>query len=259
MMATTYHGGLMSPGALVVTGGGRGIGAEIALRAARGGTPVALFYRTRPDNASRIVDEIESAGGRAIAIAADVGSESDVRRAFEAVDSVFGRLGGLVNNAVTPGPPRRLAELPVDELELVFRTNVFGAFLCTQEAAKRLSTENGGGGGGIVLMSSAHAVNTGAPGNWVHFAASKGALETMSRGLAKELAAEGIRVNVVRPGVIATETRLSQPKDHLNRALAQIPMTRMGDPSEVATAVLWLLSADSSYVTGATLDVAGGL
>lgn len=249
----------MSQGAIMVTGGGRGIGAQIALGAARSGAPVALLYRSRPDNASQVVDEIKAAGGRAIAIAADVGNEADVVRAFEAVDDAFGTLSGVVNNAVTTGPPRTLAELPVDELETVFRTNVFGAFLCAREGAKRLSTRHGGGGGGIVMISSAHAVNTGAPGNWVHFAASKGALETMSRGLAKELAAEGIRVNVVRPGVIATETRLTQPADHLNRTLAQVPMARMGDPAEVANAVLWLLSSDSSYVTGATLDVAGGL
>jgi NAD(P)-dependent dehydrogenase (short-subunit alcohol dehydrogenase family) len=251
--------GAPRPGALVVTGGGRGIGAQIAVRAARGGTPTALIYRSRPENAARVVGEIEAAGGRAMAIQADVGSEADVAAAFTAADAAFGPLGGLVNNAVLAGAPRRLAELPASELEQVFRTNVFGAFLCSREAAKRLSTKNGGAGGGIVTLSSAHAVNTGAPGNWVHFAASKAALETMSRGLAKELAADGIRVNVVRPGVIATETRLGQPKDHLDRALGQVPLARMGTAGEVAAAVLWLLSDDASYVTGATLDVAGGL
>ena len=171
--------------ALVVTGGGRGIGAQIAVRAARNGTPVALIYWSRPDNAARVVGEIEAAGGQAMAIHADVGSEADVAGAFTAVDAAFGPIGGLVNNAVLAGPPRRLAELPASELDEVFRTNVFGAFLCSREAAKRLSTKNGGGGGGIVTLSSAHAVNTGAPGNWVHFAASKAALETMSRGLAQ--------------------------------------------------------------------------
>jgi NAD(P)-dependent dehydrogenase (short-subunit alcohol dehydrogenase family) len=251
--------GAPNPGALVVTGGGRGIGAQIAVRAARAGTPVALIYRSRPDNAARVVGEIEAAGGQAMAIHADIGSEADVTGAFTAVDAAFGPIGGLVNNAVLAGPPRRLAELPASELDEVFRTNVFGAFLCSREAARRLSTKNGGGGGAIVTLSSAHAVNTGAPGNWVHFAASKAALETMSRGLARELAADGIRVNVVRPGVIATETRLGQPKDHLNRALGQVPLARMGTPGEVAAAVLWLLSEQASYVTGATLDVAGGL
>jgi NAD(P)-dependent dehydrogenase (short-subunit alcohol dehydrogenase family) len=246
-------------GALIVTGGGRGIGAQIALRAARNGAPVALIYRSRPDNAARVVGEIQAAGGQAIAIQADVGREADVARAFSTADAAVGPLGGLVNNAVLAGPARGLAELPASELEAVFRTNVFGAFLCSREAAKRLSVNNGGRGGGIVTLSSAHAVNTGAPGNWVHFAASKAALETMSRGLAKELAADGIRVNVVRPGVIATQTRLGQPKEHLNRTLAQVPLARMGTAEEVAAAVLWLLSDDASYVTGATLDVAGGL
>jgi NAD(P)-dependent dehydrogenase (short-subunit alcohol dehydrogenase family) len=249
----------VSPGTLVVTGGGRGIGAQIALDAGQSGMSIALIYRSRPDNAARIVGQIEAHGGRAIAIEADVGSESDVLRAFEAVDNSLGPIGGLVCNAVMAGPPRRLAELGSDDLELVFRTNVYGAFFCARQAAERLSTQNGGEGGGIVLISSAHAVNTGAPGNWVHFAASKGALETMGRGLAKELAAEGIRVNVVRPGAIATESRLSQPKDHLKRTMAQVPMARMGQVTEVADAVLWLLSSDSSYVTGAMLDVAGGL
>jgi NAD(P)-dependent dehydrogenase (short-subunit alcohol dehydrogenase family) len=248
----------MSPGAMMVTGGGRGIGGQIALGAARGGAPFALLFWSRPDNASPVVDEIKARGGQAIAIAADVDNEADVVRAFEAVDDVFGTLGGVVNNVVTTGPHRRLADLPVDELETVFRTNVFGAFLCAREGPKRLSSRQGGVGGGIVMISWAHAVNTGAPGSWVHFAVSKGALETMSLGLAKQLAADGNRVNVVLPGVIATESRPSQPADHLNRTLAQVPMARMGDPAEVATAVLWLLSFDSSYVTGATLDVAGG-
>jgi NAD(P)-dependent dehydrogenase (short-subunit alcohol dehydrogenase family) len=245
--------------ALVVTGGGRGIGAQIALRAARAGVPVALIYRSRSDDASRVVGEIEKAGGRAIAIAADIGHEAEVRRAFQVVDDRFGSLGGLVNNAVLAGEPARLADLRIEELESVFRTNVFGAFLCSREAVQRLSTKNGGSGGGIVMLSSVVAIKTGAPGTWVHFAASKGAVETMSLGLAKEVAAEGIRVNIVRCGVIATETRLTQDKDYLNRALAQVPMGRMGDPAEVAATVAWLLSEDSSYVTGATIDVAGGL
>jgi NAD(P)-dependent dehydrogenase (short-subunit alcohol dehydrogenase family) len=180
-------------------------------------------------------------------------------RAFAAIDEAFGGLCGLVNNAVDAGPPGRLADLRIDALERVFRTNVFGAFACSREAARRLSTRNGGAGGAIVTMSSAIAVKTGAPGTWVHFAASKSALETMSLGLARELAQEGIRVNVVRCGVIATEARLAQDSDYRDRVLAQVPMGRMGDRDEAAAAVLWLLSADSSYVTGATLDVAGGL
>lgn len=244
---------------LIVTGGGRGVGAQVAVRAARAGTPVAVLYNSRPDNAARVVSEIESDGGRAVSISADVGSEADVMRAFAAAEDALGPLGGLVNNAAWPGPPRKLAELPATELEAVFRTNVFGAFLCCREAARRMSVKNGGGGGAIVTMSSAHAVRTGAPGNWVHYAASKASLETMSRGLATELASDGIRVNVVRPGVIDTDSRRGQPKEHLDRTLGQVPLARMGAPGEVADAVVWLLSEDASYVTGATLDVAGGL
>lgn len=246
-------------GTLIVTGGGRGIGAQIAVRAAQAGTPVAVLYHSRPDNAARVVSEIESDGGRAVAIRADVGSEADATRAFAAAEDALGPLGGLVNNAVLAGPPRKLVELPASELEGVFRTNVFGAFLCCREAARRLSVKNGGGGGAIVTLSSAYAVNTGAPGNWVHFAASKASLETMSRGLAKELATDGIRVNVVRFGAIDTETRRGQPQEHLDRVLGQIPLARMGTPGEAAAAVLWLLSEDASYVSGATLDVTGGL
>jgi NAD(P)-dependent dehydrogenase (short-subunit alcohol dehydrogenase family) len=248
----------MNPGALVITGGGRGIGAQIALGAAGAGTPVALVYRSRSDAASRVVAEIEAAGGRAIAIASDVGSETDVLRAFDIVDHAFGNLSGLVNNAVTAGEPTRLAELRMEQLELLFRTNVFGSFLCAREAAKRLSIRNGGSGGAIVTMSSSVAIKTGGPGAYVSFSACKGALETMSQGLAKELAEEGVRVNVVRCGVIDTETRRTQGEDRIQRLLAQVPMARMGTPTEVAAAVLWLLSAEASYVTGATLDVTGG-
>jgi NAD(P)-dependent dehydrogenase (short-subunit alcohol dehydrogenase family) len=259
-----YNGGgdvisATSQRALIVTGAGRGIGARIAARAARGGTPVGLLYLSRPDNAARVADQINGAGGTAVTIQADVGAEDDVIRAFATAEEALGPVGGLVNNAVLPGPPRRLTELPAHELEAVFRTNVLGTFLCCREAARRMSTSNGGAGGVIVTLSSAYAVRTGGPGNWVHFAASKAALDTMSRGLARELADEGIRVNLVRPGVIATESRLGQPKEHLERTLDQVPLGRMGTADEVAAAVLWLLSDEAAYVTGAELDVAGGL
>lgn len=246
-------------GALVVTGGSRGIGARVAFLAAQAGMPVALLYRSRAEAAAEVVRGIEAAGGRAVAIAADVGSEADVVRAFETVDRAFGGLCGLVNNAVIAGDRSRVADLRMDQLELVFRTNVFGAFLCSREATKRLSTRSGGMGGAIVSMSSKIAIDTGAPGAWVPFAACKGALEIMSRGLAKELAEEGVRVNVVRLGVIDTETRWTQGEDRVKKLVAQVPMARIGQPDEVAAAVLWLLSAEASYVTGATLDIAGGL
>jgi NAD(P)-dependent dehydrogenase (short-subunit alcohol dehydrogenase family) len=246
----------MDHGVLVVTGGGQGIGAQVALRAAQAGTPVAILSRS--NSGVRIADRIKAAGGRALAIAADVGKEADVVRAFRTIDE-FGSLGGLVNNAVLAGPMARLAELNTEALELVFHTNVFGAFFCAREAARRLSTRNGGSGGGIISMSSTLAMKTGAPGAWVHFSASKAALEMMSFGLARELGPEGVRVNTVRCGVIATETRLSQDKDFKDRALALVPLGRMAEPAEVADVVLWLLSPSASYVNGATIDVSGGM
>jgi NAD(P)-dependent dehydrogenase (short-subunit alcohol dehydrogenase family) len=218
-----------------------------------------VLYRSRPENAARVVRDIEADGGRALAVPADVGSEAEVAQAFDAAEDALGPLGGVVNNAVFAGPQRRLADLPVSELEDVFRTNVVGAFLCCREAARRMAPRNGGGGGAIVTLSSAYAIRTGAPGSWVHFSASKACLETMSRGLARELAPDGIRVNVVRPGVIATESRHGQSREYVDRAMGQVPLARMGTPGEVAAAVLWLLSEDASYVTGATLDVAGGM
>lgn len=248
----------MSAGALVVTGGGRGIGARIAVLAASRGTPVALVYRSRAETAAQTLREIEAAGGRAVGIAADIGKEAEVLRVFATVDETFGRLGGLVNNAAVPGGRARLEDLRMEQLEEVFRTNVFGAFLCTREAARRMSTRRGGAGGAIVSISSG-AVNTGSPGIWVHYAASKGALETMSRGLAKELAGEGIRVNVVRAGLIDTEAHRGHGEDRVKRILAQIPMARIGRPEEVAAAALWLFSPEASYVTGTVIDVAGGL
>ena len=245
-------------GALVVTGGARGIGAEICRRAARLATPVAVIYRRNDDAAGQVVAEISAAGGRALALRTDVGNEDEVVRTFAKVEAEFGSIGGLVNCAVEPGNPTPFDKLAAEDLEAVFQTNLFGAWYCAREAVKRMSRRTGGRGGAIVSLSSAIAVKTGAPG-WVHFAAAKAALETMSLGLARETAADGVRVNVVRAGVIATATRLGQRKDYLERATAQIPMVRMGDPTEIADAVLWLLSAEASYVTGATLDVTGGI
>ena len=249
----------LPPGALVVTGAGRGIGAEIARQGAGAGRPVVLVYRSGAQAAAAVVAQIEQAGGRAISVGADVGCESEMERVFAAADDEFGGVCGLVNNAVYAGTPTALAQLSMAELDAVLRTNVRGAFLCSQLAARRMSTDAAGAGGGIVSMSSAVAVKTGAPGSWVHFAASKAALETMSLGLARELASVGVRVNVVRCGLIDTESRLAQPQDYRRRLLDQVPLQRYGTPSEVAQAVLWLLSDQAAYVTGATLDVAGGL
>ena len=246
-------------GALVVTGAARGIGAQIARSAAAAGTPVALFYRSSAQSAAQVVSDIESAGGRAVAIRADLGHEEEVVRAFETVDQAFGRLEGLVNNAVFAGEPTRLGDLQADQVERVLRANLVGVLLCAREAAKRLSTRAGGGGGAIVSLSSARAVHTGGSGGWLPFAASKAAIETVSRGLAADLAGEGIRVNVVRVGVADTETRRSQGAEYVKQLITEVPMRRIGTVDEVSAAVLWLLSPDASYVTGATLDVAGGL
>jgi NAD(P)-dependent dehydrogenase (short-subunit alcohol dehydrogenase family) len=246
-------------GALVVTGAARGIGAQIARSAAAAGTPVAVFYRSSAQAAAQVVSDIESAGGRAVAIRADLGREEEVVRAFETVDQAFGRLEGLVNNAVFAGEPTRLGDLQAGQVEHVLRANLVGVLLCAREAAKRLSTRAGGGGGAIVSLSSARAVHTGGSGGWLPFAASKAAIETVSRGLAADLAGEGIRVNVVRVGVADTETRRSQGAEYVRQLITEVPMGRIGTVDEVSAAVLWLLSPGASYVTGATLDVAGGL
>ncbi len=246
--------------ALVITGAARGIGASIARRAAAQDIPVAVLYRTSADAASRLAADIDAAGGKVIALATDVGDEVDVERAFDTIDQEFGGVRGLVINAVTAGDRNNLADWSLDQVQAVFRTNVIGAFLCARAATRRLSTRYGGAGGAIVSMSSTHAITSGAPHSWIPFAASKAALEAMTRGLAKELAEEAVRVNTVRVGVIDTETRWTQGADHVHGLIdAFVPMKRIGSPDEVAAAVLWLLSDNASYVTGATLDVAGGM
>ena len=248
-----------SQGALIVTGGGRGIGAEIARRAAANDQPVVLVYQTRAEAAAAVVRQIEAAGGRVRAFGADVGDEAAVERTFSAAVEAFGAVSGLVNAAVFAGPPARVVDTEMANVERAFRTNVLGALHCARALIRRASTRTGGRGGAIVTLTSAVAERTGGVGSWVPFSASKVALETLSRGLAKELASDGIRVNVVRCGVIGTETRFTQPKEYLERTLSQVPLGRMGEPSEVAAAALWLLSGPASYITGATLDVAGGL
>jgi NAD(P)-dependent dehydrogenase (short-subunit alcohol dehydrogenase family) len=245
--------------ALIVTGAARGIGARVARQAAAAGTPVAVFYRSSADSAEQVVHDIESAGGRAVAVPADLGHEEEVAAAFETVDRELGPLGGLVNNAVFAGEPTSLGDLRGARIEQIVRANLVGALLCTREAAWRMSTRAGGAGGAIVSMSSARAVHTGGAGGWLPFAASKAGLEVVSRGLAADLAEEGIRVNVVRVGVADTETRRSQGAEYVRQLVAQVPMRRIGTVDEISAAVLWLLSPHASYVTGATLDVTGGL
>ena len=245
-------------GAVVVTGGGRGIGSRIAVRAARAGADVAILYQSREDSARDTVREIEAAGARGLAIRADVAVEADVVRAFEEVDRAFGGVRALVNNAASNGGRALVRDVTLEHLDLAFRTNAYGSFLCSREAIRRMSVRSGGRGGAIVNVSSG-ASRLGSPGVWVHYAASKAAVETLSIGLSKELAEDRIRVNVVRCGVIDTEVHARHGEDRVRALMAQVPMKRMGTPDEVAAAAIWLLSDEASYVTGAVLDVTGGL
>ena len=246
------------PGAVVVTGGSRGIGAATACLAARRGQPVGIVYRSRKDEADAVVRRIEEAGGQAIAVQADVALERDVMAAFSAIEDRFGRIGSLVNNAGITGGVARATEVSQTQLAELYAVNIGGALLCVREAARRMATDGGGTGGAIVNVSSRASV-AGGPGTWVHYAASKGAMDTMTVGLAKELAASGIRVNGVRPGLIDTEIHAPRAPGALERLVRNVPMRRMGTPDEVASVIVWLLSDEAAYVTGALVDVAGGV
>lgn len=243
---------------VLITGGGRGIGAACALQAAQQGYAVAISYRDNKATAGRIVRSIEKTGGRAVAVRADVASEKDILAMFETVDRELGTLDALVNNAGIVAPARRVDQFDLARLEKMFTTNVIGSFLCAREAVRRMSTRHGGKGGSIVNLSSG-ASRLGAPGQYVDYAASKGAIDTMTLGLAKEVAAEGIRVNAVRPGLIYTDIHASGGEPgRVDRLKDMVPMQRGGTPDEVAAAVLWLMSTESSYTTGSILDVTGG-
>ena len=243
---------------LLVTGGSRGIGAETCLLAAERGYRVAVNYRHDEQAARQVVSAIEAAGGEAFAVQADVGDENDIIAMFAAVDRRFGRLDALVNNAGIVDRKARVDEMGVDRLERMMRINVIGSILCAREAVRRMSTLHGGTGGSIVNVSSIAAV-LGSPAEYVDYAASKGAIDTFTTGLAREVAAEGIRVNAVRPGIIDTEIHASggQP-DRIERVRGMVPMKREGKAGEVARAILWLLSDEASYTTGALLDIGGG-
>jgi len=243
---------------LLVTGGGRGIGAAVARHAARRGWRVAINYARDSLSAEALAREIEDGGGEAFAVRGDVGSEDEVLALFEAVDARFGELHGLVNSAGIVAPRARLDEMDLGRLERMMRVNVIGTMLCAREAVKRMSTRHGGGGGAIVNVSSVAAV-LGSPSEYVDYATSKGAVDTFTIGLARELAEEGVRVNAVRPGIIATDIHASggQP-DRIERMKGFVPMKREGSPDEIAWPILWLLSREASYTTGAILDVGGG-
>jgi NAD(P)-dependent dehydrogenase (short-subunit alcohol dehydrogenase family) len=242
---------------LLVTGGGRGIGAAVARLASRRGYDVAVNFRSDERAALNVVEDVRRTGARGIAVQADVSSERDVVKLFQAVDQ-FGQLGALVNNAAITGGFSRVADLESKMLGEVLGVNVFGAILCAREAVRRISTRWGGNGGAIVNLSSLAARNGGG-GEWVHYAATKGALETFTVGLAREVAAEGIRVNAVSPGIVDTEMHGTAGDPHRPQRLAgSIPMGRAATANEIAETVMWLVSPAASYVTGAIVEAGGG-
>jgi NAD(P)-dependent dehydrogenase (short-subunit alcohol dehydrogenase family) len=250
--------GLNPAGVMLITGGGRGIGAATARLAARKGYAVCVNYVRDRVAAESVVHEIRGNEGRAIAVAGDVSLEKDVLSVFQECDRSLGQLTALVNNAGIVERQSRVEDMDEPRLQRMFATNVIGPFLCAREAIKRMSTKHGGKGGAIVNVSSG-AARLGSPGEYVDYAASKGAVDTMTIGLAKELAAEGIRVNCVRPGFVNTEIHASGGEpNRIERLRDSIPMKRGGEPEEVARAILWLLSDEASYSTGAILDVTGG-
>ena len=249
---------MVNRGVMIVTGGGRGIGAATARLAASRGYAICVNYLRNSEAASALAAEITGAGGRAIACAADVAKEADVMRLFDTARDKLGPLTALVNNAGILERQTRLDEMEAARFERVFATNITGAFLCAREAVRRMSTRHGGKGGGIVNVSSA-AARLGSPGEYVDYAASKGAIDSLTIGLAKEVAEEGIRVNAVRPGVIYTGIHASGGEaGRVDRVKDAVPMKRGGQPEEVAQAILWLLSDESSYSTGTFIDVSGG-
>ncbi len=243
---------------LLVTGGSRGIGAATCLLAARQGWAVAVNYTANSLAADEVVRQIRAAGGRAMAVQADVADEAQVLRMFEQVDAKFGRLTGLVNNAGVVDVTARVEDMSVARWKRMFDINVIGSLVCAREAVRRMSTNHGGAGGSIVNLSSA-AARLGAPGQYVDYAAAKGAIDAFTIGLAKEVAAEGIRVNAVRPGLIETEIHASGGLPNRVKDLQhQVPMQRGGSAEEVAQAIVWLLGDGANYTTMSLLDVSGG-
>ena len=244
--------------AVLITGASRGIGASTARLAAKAGYDVCLNYLRNHEAAEGVARDVRAAGRKALVVQGDVGEEADVLRLFSACDEAFGPLDALVNNAGILELKMRLEDMEAGRLDRVMKANIIGSFLCAREAVKRMSTKRGGSGGAIVNVSSV-AARLGAPDEYIDYAASKAAIDTLTIGLAKEVAMDGIRVNAVRPGPIHTDIHASGGEPHrIERIKGAIPMKRGGEPDEVAHAILWLLSDEASYTTGALLDVAGG-
>jgi NAD(P)-dependent dehydrogenase (short-subunit alcohol dehydrogenase family) len=245
-------------GMIIITGSGRGIGAATALLAAQKGYSVCVNYAGRSEQANQVVEAIHSKGGRAIAVQTDVSDEASIKAMFVTAIAELGPLTALVNNAGITGKIGRFADVDSQNLRRVLEVNIIGTMLCSREAVHRMSITSGGNGGAIVNVSS-RAVQYGGPGEYVHYASSKAAVETFTLGLAREVASEGIRVNCVSPGMIETEIHAEAgDPGRLQRLVSQIPMHRAGKPEEVAAAILWLLSEEASYCTGSILAVGGG-
>jgi NAD(P)-dependent dehydrogenase (short-subunit alcohol dehydrogenase family) len=242
---------------VVITGGSRGIGRAAAIAAAARGFRVVVGYASNQSAANEVVSAIEAKNGKAIAVKCDVGSEPDILALFNAADD-FGTLGALVNNAGIVGPSQRVEDMTAERIQRMMAVNVTGSMLCAREAVKRMSTRNGGTGGVIVNLSSV-AAKLGAPNTYVDYAASKGAIDSFTIGLGYEVAAEGIRVAAIRPGLIDTEIHASGGEpDRAHRLAHLVPMKRVGSAEEIANAIVWLMSDEASYVTSAILDVSGG-
>jgi NAD(P)-dependent dehydrogenase (short-subunit alcohol dehydrogenase family) len=243
---------------ILITGASRGIGAATALLAARRGYSVCVNYRANRAAADDVLDAVRQAGAHAIAVQADVAVEADVVRLFTTVDAELGPVTALVNNAGILERQARVEDITAERLARIFATNVTGSFLCVREAVRRMSIRHGGAGGAIVNVSSV-AARLGSPGEYVDYAASKGAIDTMTIGLAQEVAAEGIRVNAVRAAFIYTDMHASGGEpSRVDRVKSSVPLRRGGQPEEVAQAILWLLSDDAAYTTGSFIDVTGG-